>query len=907
MRGRVPRLPALTLLVCLTLAGGRAAAADSGSLDLAIGRQPLAAALQELARQSGVQIIFFSRITAGHEAPAVRGHVTVDYALRRLLAGTGLTYRRLNANTIEVRRATGPSASAGAATTAPPASAGAAGGRRVRLRPAMTWSARGAGDVPAASGLGSLHAVVVTGTRELDRTVATSLSPIDVLTPAALIATGAPDLASALRALLPSFNFPQPSITDATDASQPAQMRGLSPDETLVLIDGKRLHTTAIVNVNDTMGRGSSPVDLSAIPLDAVDHIEVLRDGASAQYGSDAIAGVINIILKHGARGGSANLTTGQYLQGDGGTLAGGADGGIALGARGWLRASVDAVDQHPTNRSGADERYPGDPTYGQRTFHYGLPALRSQQGAINLQYDLTPAAHLYAFSLLNHKSVWAGGYFRSLSQYAASTPAAAQVYPRGFLPIEESTLHDDNEVLGVRGTLGGWHYDFSADSGGNTWRLDTANTLNYSLGGASPTDFHVGTLVSRQSLANADFRRVLDPRGLANGLLVAWGLEYGHQQFAIEQGGGASYAGAGAQVYPGYTPGDAGAHARNSQAAYLDLESDLTRHLSAELAVRHEHYGDFGGTTSEELAGRYALARAVALRATAATGFRAPSLQQEYYSSTAINILNGVVHSVRTFPVNDPAAIALGAQPLKAEKSHSYTAGLVLTPRGGLYATLDLYQITIAHRIILSGDVLGPAVQDYLTSVGIPFVDGGRFFTNAVDTRTRGVDLVSTYPWRLAGSWLKLTVGLNYNRTEILAIAPDPPQLGLQGLVLPIIDRAEQGRITVGSPRSKAFIAADWRRGRWTLHGQLTRYGQWTDQSTIGPAYDQTYGARVLLDARVQYRLERLSLAIGGDDVTNAYPDRAHASLGGILPYPETSPFGFQGAYYYGRIGYRW
>lgn len=882
--------------------------AEPAAFDVAIGSQPLAAALQELARQSGVQIIFFSKITDGRAAPAVNGHVTIDYALHRLLAGTGLTYRRLGANMIEIR----PSSvgKSGGAQAPPPAhgASGAIGSSRAPwTAPSTKWTRDGAGTRISANGSEALHAVVVTGTRELNRTVATSLSPIDVLTPAALAATGAPDLATALRALLPSFNFPQPSITDATDASQPAQLRGLSPDETLVLIDGKRLHTTAIVNVNDTIGRGSSPVDLSAIPLDAVDHIEVLRDGAAAQYGSEAIAGVINVILKHGPEGGSADFSIGQYSKSDGRTARGGADGGIALGSAGWMRVSADAVDQQPTNRSGPDVRYPGDPTYGQHTFHYGLPALRSQQGALNLQYDFTPQLQLYAFSVLNHKDVWAGGYFRSLSQYESGTPAAAVIYPKGFLPIEESTLQDDNEVLGLRGRLLGWHYDLSGNAGGNAWRLDTANTFNYSLGSASPTDFHVGTLESREVLGNADFKRAFSPGWLANGLLVAWGLEYRREQFSIEEGDPASHAGAGAQVYPGYTPEDAGRHSRKSQAAYLDLESDLTRRLSAELAVRHEHYSDFGGTTSAEVAGRYALNRTVAIRATASDGFRAPSLQQEYYSSTAINIINGAIHSIRTFPVSDPAAIALGAQPLKAEKSHSYTAGLVLTPHGGLYATLDLYQITIAHRIILSGDLLGPAVQSYLASAGIPFVDGGRFFTNAVDTRTRGADLVATYPWKLPASWLNLTVGVNYNRTAIVAIAPNPPQLGLQGLVLPIIDRAEQGRITVGSPRSKAFIGADWKVGRWTLHSRLTRYGEWTDQDAVNARNDQTYGARFLLDAGLQYRVDGLSLAMGGDNVTNIYPHPARASLEGILPYPETSPFGFEGAYYYGRVGYQW
>jgi iron complex outermembrane receptor protein len=770
-------------------------------------------------------------------------------------------------------------------------------------------SPRAGADPAAPSGTDTLQTVVVTGTRASGRTVVTSLAPIDVVTPKDLRQTGATNVAAALRTLLPSFNYPQPSVTDATDASQPAQLRGLSPDETLVLIDGKRLHAGAIVNVNGSLGRGSSAVDLSAIPFDAIDHIEVLRDGAAAQYGSDAIAGVINIILKHGPKGGSASVMGGRTSRGDGATWQTGANGGLALGSKGWLRVSADWVHQNETNRAGPDKRDPGDPTYGQVTFHYGLPALQTAQGAINLQYDFTPHVQLYAFTVLNHRDVWSGGFFRSLSQYAKSTPAAAVTYPDGYLPIEESTLDDDTEVAGLRGSILGWRYDVSGDTTANQWRLNTANTFNYSLGAASPTAFYVGTLKYRETLANADFKRAFDVPGLRNGLLVAWGLEYRHEDFTIDSGDAASYAGAGAQVFPGYTPGDAGSHGRNSQAVYLDLESDITDKLTTEVAVRHEHYGDFGNTTSLEVSGRYAFTPVVALRATASTGFRAPSLQQEYYSSTAINFISGVPYTIRTFPVTDPAAKALGSQPLQPELSHNYSLGLVLTPHNGLYTTLDAYQITIAHRIILSGNLVGPAVQSYLTSAGVPFVDGGRFFTNAVDTRTRGVDLVSSYPIQLPTSSLTLSGAFNYNKTEILSIAPNPPQVGLAGLTLPIITRDEQGRISVGTPRTKVDVAADWSTGPWTIHGQVTRYGQWTDQSLTNPANDQTYGAIVTLDLSLGYQWRAWSFSLGGNDVNNAYPDRVIAanSVGGILPYPETSPIGFSGAYYYGTAAYRW
>ena len=762
-----------------------------------------------------------------------------------------------------------------------------------------------------------LQTVVVTGTRMADRTVAYSMAPIDVLTPKDLEATGAPSLAQALRTLLPSFNFPQPSITDGTDAIQPAQLRGLSPDETLVLINGKRQHTTAIVNVNGTLGRGSSPVDLNAIPMNAIARIEVLRDGAAAQYGSDAIAGVINIILKGGNHGGSVTGTMGQYSKhdnADGRTVQGGADGGFALGQKGWIYLSADYTHQDPTNLAGPDVRFPSDPTYGQVTFHYGIPLLTQKNAAINMQYDLTPQMQFYAFSVFNKRNVSAGGFFRSLSTYKNSSPAAVAVYPAGYLPMENSSILDTSLVAGLRGTvLDGWHYDLSYNTGGNHWKLNTSNTFNYSLGAASPTGFYIGTLLNREDVLNADFSKGVDLSWLKNPLTVAWGLEHRKDSFTIQQGDAASYAGAGAQVFPGYQPLDAGTHSRSDDAEYLDLETDFNDQLSGGFAVRHENFSDFGGTTSWKLSGRYGFNDTVALRATASTGFRAPSLQQEWYSSTAINFVNNgttlVPYTIRTFPVNNPAAIALGAQPLQPEKSRNLSVGLVFTPQSGLYATVDFYRITIDNRIILSGNLVGAAVQNYLTSVGIPFVSGGRFFTNAVNTRTRGVDVVGTYPVELGdSSTLKFTGGLNYNKTTILSIAPNPPQLGLAGLTLPVIDRTNQGYITVSTPKDKAFLAADWSLGNWRVHGQVTRYGTWTIYGGT-PSGDQTFSARVLLDASVSYFWNNWDLTVGANNLTNQYPERNNAAnnFRGILPNPNSSPFGFSGAYYSGTATFRW
>ncbi len=914
MHRRWPVAVMLTALICLFAGAPVAVAGGAKTFDLAISRQPLAAALQELARQSGVQIIFFSKLTDGHEAPSVRGNVTLDYALHRLLANAHLSYRQLNSNIIEIR---GPGA---ARASDPPAMAA---GAAAKSDPPATTQVDPPADPPAdpppaatrstvlsvADATSALHTVVVTGTRELGVTEATSLSPIDVVTPAQLVATGTTNLASALSILLPSFNFPQSTLTDATDASEPAQLRGLSPNETLVLIDGKRLHDTSIVNVDGSFGRGSSPVDLSAIPISAIDHIEVLRDGAAAQYGSGAIAGVINIILKGGAHGGSAFLTAGQFVRGDGRTVTGGADDGVALGTKGWVRVSFDGTRQSPTNRANPEDIFPGDPMYGKVTTHWGLPAVRSLQGAINMQYDFSPEVQLYGFTVINHRNVWSSGFFRSLTQYKNSSPAAAAVYPTGFLPVEGSSLLDDQEVLGLRGRVFGWHYDVSADTGGNSWKLNTADTFNYSLGSASPTNFYIGMNKIRQSMVNADFKRVFNPWWVKDGLLVAWGVNYGYDQFTTYAGDPASYAGAGAQVFPGYRPQDAGSHSRNSQAVYLDLEGNWSKNFTTALAVRHTRYSDFGGATVYDLSGRYAFNHAIAMRATASSGFLAPTLQQEYYSNTSIIFINNVPYNVRQFPVSNPAAVALGAQPLKAEKSHSYSVGFVFTPHDGLYATLDAYQITIGHRIVLSGDLTGPAVQSYLTSVGIPFVDGGAFFYNGVDTRTRGVDFVAHYTVPLKSSRLVLTADFNYNKTQLIGVAPNPPQDGLQGLVLPIVNPQEKGFLTVDSPLTKGILGADWYVGHWLVHGQVTRYGKWASLSNNGPQDNQTFGARYILDASLSYHWSRWMLTAGGQNVGNTYPAQniKSNSVFGMFPYPFSSPFGFSGAYYYGTVSYRW
>lgn len=752
-----------------------------------------------------------------------------------------------------------------------------------------------------------LETVIVTGTRAKGRTVAASLSPIDQLSARDLESTGSTELATVLARLLPSLNFPRPSVTDATDAVRPAQLRGLSPDHTLVLVNGKRRHTTSVLNASGTQGRGSAPVDLNAIPISAIERIEVLRDGAAAQYGSDAIAGVINIVLKRGASGGGVEASFGQYSEGDGTQHKLSANFGLALSDRGWLRISAEKREQNATNRALADFRNPAEPLYGQVSQRFGEPD--SDQGAVFLNGQLTLNDDVEAYFFGNHsnRDTHAAGFYRP----ALDSRNLRAIYPNGYLPIEASNNLDQSLVGGLRGvTDGGWRWDVSLNYGVNRFRLNINNTLNTSLGASSPTRFYDGELENAQTLLNADFAREYTLSALTGPLTVAWGLETRNEKYAIGAGSPDSYFGTGAQVFSGFRPGDAGAHKRNSKAVYLNLEADVTRKFSSSVALRAENYSDFGDATSAKLAGRYAFTPAVALRGTASTGFRAPSLVQQYYSTTTTSFISSVPYDVRTFSVSNPVARQLGAEDLKAEKSSNLSVGLLLQPTKASTTSIDVYQVDIKDRIVLSENLTGAAVRNFLAANGYANTDGGRYFTNGIDTRTRGIDLVSTYRLDLQSRGrVDLSLGYNYNTTDITHIAANPAILAQNGLAVQRIGRAETGRITKGSPSDKLTLGADYVVNAWNLRSLLTRYGEFTAFHASNPALDQTFNASWVLDLAASYKLKQWTLTAGVDNVTDRYPNRLSAATtpNTVLPYSQSSPFGFNGRFSYVKAGYSW
>lgn len=761
--------------------------------------------------------------------------------------------------------------------------------------------------VAQAGGTQHLDTVIVTGTRAKSRTVADSLSPIDQISARELESSGASELATALAKLLPSLNFPRPSVTDGTDAVRPAQLRGLSPDQTLVLIDGKRRHTTSILNASGTQGRGSAPVDLNAIPVSAVERIEVLRDGAAAQYGSDAIAGVVNIVLKKGAAGGSVETTYGKYSKGDGVQKKLSGSAGLALGQDGWLRISAEKRDLGYTNRALPDFRNPAEPLYGQVSQRFGDPD--SNQGAffLNGQFKLNASTELYAFGNYSSRDTDAAAFYRP----ALDSRNIRSIYPNGYLPIESSTSRDKSLVAGVRGqTDGGWRWDTSLNYGANRFKLNVNNSLNTSIGATSPTSFYDGALENSQTVANLDLAKDFTIDGWYGPLTVAWGAEARREKYEISAGDPTSYFGTGAQGFAGFRPSDAGSHDRHSKSLYLNLEGDITQKFNAAVALRGENYSDFGGTTSAKLAGRYAFEPGIALRGTASTGFRAPSLVQQFYSTTTTSFISSVPYDVRTFAVTDPVARQLGAENLKAEKSNNLSVGLLLQPNRAFTTTIDLYRIAIKDRVVLSENLTGTAVRNFLSANGFANVDGGRYFTNAVDTRTRGVDVVSTYRFDLANSArLDLSAGFNYNSTDITRIAANPAILAQNGLAVTRIGRAEIGRITKGAPASKLTFSADYSQGPWQFRGLLSRYGEFKAFHATNEALDQTFSAKWVLDVGASYKWQKWTFAAGIDNLTNQYPDKLTAATtpNTVLPYSQSSPFGFNGRFGYVKAGYSW
>lgn len=767
----------------------------------------------------------------------------------------------------------------------------------------------------------ALEAVAITGSRSEERTVIDAPAPIDVLSSTDLRSSGRIETAQMIQAAAPSLNFPRTTVGDGTDHVRPATLRGLGSDQVLVLINGKRRHSSALVNVNGTIGRGQAAVDLNAIPASMIDHIEILRDGAAAQYGSDAIAGVINIILKTNSPL-EFTTTAGSDTPGDGRAFQMAGSYTIPL-TDGFLALGAEVRDRGPTNRSLADPRpqyFPGDPRLSQppRVNHrQGDAYTHDSEGFFNLGKTISNGAQFYAFGGYGKRRGEAAGFFRR----ALDDRTVRAIYPDGFLPLIESDITDASVAGGVKGDVGRWKYDLSTLYGANEFGFIIKNSENASLGASSPTRFDAGKLGFKQWTTNFDLHRAY---ATEIPVRLGVGAEYRMDSYKITEGEPDSYrdGGAkildgpnkgkqpaiGAQVFPGFRPTDAGSHSRSNVAGYADLETDITKAWLVQLAGRAEQYTDFGSTVNGKLATRFQVLQGFNLRGAVSTGFRAPSLHQSFFSSTATNFIGGVPFDIRTFPVKDTVARVLGATDLKPEKSVNLSLGVALEPIKTLSVTIDYYYIGIKYRIVFSENFVGNDVKDLLASKGLTGVGGARFFTNAIDTRTEGLDAVANLGLDLTDAgFLRLTAGYNRNNNHVTRVTKTPPELSAQQEKL--FGRVERARIEDGQPKDNVVLAANWSRKSLTANVRAQRFGSVVafDPKSDG-TFDNFYGAKVITDVSLEWQSPwAVRFAVGADNVGDVYPDKniAGTDNAGIFPYSGISPFGFNGRFVYARLSW--
>lgn len=829
--------------------------------------------------------------------------------------------------------------------------------------------------------------IIVTGSRFGGRTATQSSTPVDAISREELQQSGRVDLIQMLKVQVPSFSAPRPLASGVGDFIQPPSLRGLGAGELLVLVNGKRRHTTADLNSSNGIGRGDVAVDFNAIPTLALSRIEVLRDGAAAQYGSDAISGVINMILDRSI-GTHAQASYVQTTEGDGDTYEVSASTGVRLGEEGVFRLTAAYQDRGGTNRARPDTRQqyfglnaagrpvapsanygsgvgltpsngaldPREADFDRNVFQQGDQPSRNYQLFYNLVAPMAGDAELYSFGGYNRLN----GDIRYLFRRAGQDETVRALYPNGYSPGLATRFENVSTALGLRGDdMAGFAWDLSTAYGLSTVRTSYVDSVNVTLGAASPSRFYRGGSDFYQWTSNLDFTREI-PLGDDQPLRIAFGAEYREEDYRLFSGAPDGYRNGGvlipdgpnagrpgpigSQPGPSNGPDDRASIDRNSVAAYAEVEQQVFERLLLSGAVRHERYSDFGNTTNFKVAGRLGLFGGLALRGSYNTGFRAPALAQSGYNASNTLILNGTQAIVRVAAVDNPAARLAGATDLKPEKSRNVSVGAVFEAQG-FTATLDAYRIKVRDRIAISSTFQDTRLTNFLAANGQSGFAALSFLTNAVDTQTQGIDLVVNYRHRFGdGSRFSGTLAGNYNKTRFDRIAGTPAPIAALGITTPLFDLTQQLRFSDSLPRDKVTLDLNYARGPFTLSVTNTRYGKVSTVALLNrtpaqvaalvPGYDvqqvpaasntansdiiQRFGAKVLTDVELGWQATpALRLSAGAQNLFDVYPDENIASTvasvaagtngsdnAGTQPYNAISPFGFNGRSVFVRAG---
>jgi len=784
----------------------------------------------------------------------------------------------------------------------------------------------------------ALMEVAVIGSRSKPRSNIESLVPVDVISAKEIRTFPQTDVTQILNYIAPSFSSNRQTVADGTDHIDPASLRGLGPDQVLVLVNGKRRHNTALVNINGTFGRGSVGTDMNSIPVAAIERIEVLRDGAAAQYGSDAIAGVINIVLKKATPltissmyGQSASNTLGRNHN-DGKTYQFDASKGWDLSGKGFVNLAAQYLQRGATNRGGLDTRpllFSSAPSKGTNeseadfiTRFAGLKAIDDARAVangisrnnmivgnslsknfgsfLNSEYSLGENAKAYLSTGYTHKTGEAAGFTRLPFQ---TTQIDVTIYPNGFLPFINTTINDVSIIGGVKGKALGWNYDLSNTYGQNNLRFDIDRTINASYPiGTSPTSFYAGKLKFGQNTTNFDVNRKYDFKGALSSLNMAYGAEFRSDNYQIQAGEEGSYGNfgrligttptaSGSQVFPGFNQKNAINKSRNNIGLYADYELEFGKISTLEAAGRYENFSDFGSNFSYKLAGKVKVASQLIIRGAIATGFRAPSLAQRYLSNESTQFVAGLPTQVLTVNNDSPIVGLFGVGSLKAEKSTSYSSGITGTIVAGLTYTIDAYMIDIKDRIVFSSQftraIAGvPAILNTVDPNAQ--INSVQFFTNAIGTRTKGLDVVLTDRIKLEdNSTLTLSAAANFNQTKVRSIQGSDVIQNNPALKARLFDRTEQSRFESSVPASKINLSTAYATKKLDVSLRTVYFGKVAYLNPVDPAtltgatagafgLDQEFAGKWVTDLSVGYKLiKQLTLTVGVNNLFDVYPDR--------------------------------
>lgn len=788
----------------------------------------------------------------------------------------------------------------------------------------------------------TLQSVVVTGSRRAINSALEAPAPVDIVTAKELQETGAGDLAAALTRLSPSVSLPT-SPAGGFGASVPPSiaLRGLSADQTLILINGKRRHTAAYFTRQAYAGgRGAAVTDLSLIPISAIERIEILRDGAAAQYGSDAIAGVVNIILKSRDHGGGVSYQIGGYTQGDGEQHKINLWKSFELPNDGALTVAVDLGKREAASNTAPDTRtfYDGS-TQAQyteqntpfRSWKFGSPEQKDQINiTANLDLPLTDELALYGFSSYGHRKTIGENFYEPPTTKTVLNQSIyfKQRYPDGRSPLSLVSVDDFATTFGVKqGNQTSGKYDLYATYGQNKVSTEQGNGINPSYGADSPSHYDLGENIFAQLNTGLDYSRDFAIDGLASPLTVSTGALYRWEQYKQNAGDPIAYTrgpyfnpstalGTGIPgIYAGITDQDQRKISRDVYGIYLDLEADIVKDLNVGAAIRTEKYSDFGSTTNGKLFAKYDISPQLTLRGSVNTGYRAPSLAQQGYSAYSVQTVQTPTGwqdvQQRTLVAGSEAALLIGGTSLKPEKSTNYSLGLVLKPFINTSATLDLYQIDIRNRILLSDNITGSVINNAFANTPYANIANVAFFNNLLDTQTRGLEFALKHDLDLEQyGKLKLNLGLAYHKNKITDSRDSITAKGERIPVSSIAGRNTQSLIESTAPKTKLALGALWSNQAWSINAAVRRYDKWTTLNNTNTSLDQTFDPQWIADLDFGYKADAwvkgLKFNLGANNLFNSYPDKAKdSSVGNIVKYSFNAPEGAFGTYLYGRVSY--